>query len=152
MYTFIVAFTIAFLIAFAEVFFKTPNLIKIYFDWAEEKRYGGKAAFYTCIFWLPLQIVSVVYGLGTIAGFYFGFADALADVGTFFVFLFFGGYLRSFGSFAKDVGDIAYSRITRTERPQSSTISQGFGIIFVSGGFGTAVMLALYTAGVFAGP
>ena len=150
MYTAIAAFAIAFGLSVVEVFFGAPNLLKKYFDWADEKRYGGKSAYRACMYTYPLIIVALFYGLGTVAGFYFGFAAAWADVGCFFVLLFFSGYIWSFCSFGKNVSDIAVSAVFNKPRPRASQIRQGSAILFVAGGFGSGVMLALHLAGVFA--
>lgn len=149
MYTFLAVIAVALILMVGEVFFNAPPVVQNLFNRADRLRtYGRGRAYFSLLVLYPILVAAAFYALGTVAGLVFGFAEAWADVGTFFVLIIFLGIMGCFFSFLGDLGSLVASKVTGKPRgvvgPETQLLTT---IVFTSAMYGSLVAVALKVGG-----
>ncbi len=149
MYTFLAVIAVTLVLQIAEVFFGAPPMVQKAFNRADRiRQYGRGRAYFSLLVLYPLALTAAFYALGTLAGVVVGYADAWADVGTFFMLIIFLGIMGCFFAFLRDLGSLVASKITGKERASTDDVRLLTTVVFTSGMYGSLVAVALKTAGI----
>jgi hypothetical protein len=145
MYTFLTLIAIAMVLMIAHVFFGAPAVIDALFRRAERLRSRGYLSM--LVIW-PVIIAASGYALATVAGVFFGFATAWADVGTFFAMVFLAFIVGSLFSVLGDVGSLGRSVVTGKPRTGTPGVRVLSSLIFVSSMYGSLAICMLKINGI----
>ena len=149
MYTFLALFAVILVLQVATVYFEAPPVVeKAFLSVDRIRQYGRGRAYFSLLVLYPLALTATFFALGTVVGLVVGFAEAWADVSTFFMLIIFLGIMGCFFSFLRDLGAIAVSKLTGKERAGTPDVRLLTTVAFTSGMYGSLVAVALKTAGI----
>jgi hypothetical protein len=148
MYAILAGIGITLLLMILEVFCNVPTVSRLFAHAENLRSRGAGRAYLAILVTYPLAVVAAAYGLATVAGLYFGFAQAWYDVGTAFAMIIFVGIVGCFFSFLGDVGSLAASKLSGKQRRGKPEVRLLTTIVFVSGMYGSLVVCILKMNGV----
>ncbi|MDZ4837431.1 MAG: hypothetical protein SGJ27_26900 [Candidatus Melainabacteria bacterium] len=143
MFTFLTLIAIAVVVMVAEVFFGAPAIVQGLFDRAQRLR-----GYLSIMVVWPLLSTAGGYACATVAGLYFGFSEAWADMGTFFATVMLLFIVGSFFSFVGDLGSLGKSMVTGKPRQAAPGVRVLSSLIFISSMYGSLVIGVLKINGV----